>query len=87
MSSAADCFVPGRTAAAWLPLCPVVLSFGWLLDDAADRAAVRFVALFIIGISFGSVAACLLHHRSPAEALKPAGRDPGATSERRKQAQ
>jgi len=66
MSIAADCFVPDRTAATLLPLCPVLLDFGWLLDDAADRAAVRFFALFIIGISFGSVAACLLHHRSPA---------------------
>jgi hypothetical protein len=80
MSIAADCFVPDRTAKKRLPLCPAFLSFGWLLDGAADRAAVRFFALIIIGISLGSIAArLLLHHRSPAEALTPAGRDPGAT--------
>jgi hypothetical protein len=88
MSIAADCFVPERTAKKRLPLCPAFLSFGWLLDGAADRAAVRFFALIIIGISLGSIAArLLLHHRSPAEALTPAGRDPGATKARRKQAQ
>jgi hypothetical protein len=49
-----------------------------MLDCAADLAAVRFFAAFVIGISFGSAAASRLHRRSPAKALKPAGRDPGA---------
>src|SRR5262249_48172959 len=49
MPIAADCFVPDRTAATRLPLCPTFLSFGRLLNDAADRAAVCFFALFIIG--------------------------------------
>src|SRR5262245_36063761 len=53
MPIAADCFVPDRTAATRLSLCPAFLSFGWLLNDAADRAAVCFFALFIIGTSFG----------------------------------
>jgi len=52
--------------------------FGRLREDAVNLAAVRFFAVFVIGISFGSVAASRLHRRSPAEALMPAGRDPGA---------
>ena len=52
--------------------------FGRLREDAVNLAAVRFFAVFVIGISFGSVAAFRLHRRSPAEALMPAGRDPGA---------
>jgi len=52
--------------------------FGRLRDGAVNLAAVRFFAVFVIGISFGSVAAFRLHRRSPAEALMPAGRDPGA---------
>jgi hypothetical protein len=56
MSIAADCFVPDRTAKTQLPLCRTFLSFGWLLDGAADRAAVRFFALIVIGISLGSIA-------------------------------
>jgi hypothetical protein len=84
---AADCFVPDRTAATRLPSCLALLGFGRLREDAADRAAVRFFAVFVIGISFGSVAASRLHCRSPAEALRPAGRDPGAAKARRKQAQ
>jgi hypothetical protein len=87
ISSAADCFVPDRTAATRLPVCPALLGFGRLLDGAADLAAVRFFAVFIIGISLGSGAASRLHHRSPAKALKPAGRDPGAAKAHRKQAQ
>ena len=70
-----------------LPLCIVLLGFGRLLEDAADLAAVRFFAVFVIGISFGSAAASRLHRRSPAVAIKPAGRDPGAARARRKQAQ
>jgi len=70
-----------------LPFCPALLGFGRLLDGAADFAAVRFFALFVIGISFGSDAASRLHRRSPAKALKPAGRDPGAAKARRKQNQ
>src|SRR5262245_51303242 len=85
ISMAADCFVPGRTAR--LPFLPALLGFGRLLDGAAERAAVRFFAVFVIGISLDSVAASRLHRRSPAEAIKPAGRDPGATKARRKQAQ
>jgi len=61
-----------------LPFCLALLDFGRLFEDAADLAAVRFFAVFVIGISFGSVAASRLHRRSPAEALMPAGRDPGA---------
>src|SRR5215813_15174030 len=75
MSIAADCFVPHWTAATRLPVFSALLCFGRLLDGAADLAAVLFFAVFLIGISFGSVAACRLHRRSPAEALKPAGRE------------
>src|SRR5262245_34669869 len=87
ISIAADCFVPGRTAARRLLFLPALLAFARLLDGAAERAAVRFFAVFVIGISFASVAASRLHRRSPAKALKPAGRDPGAAKARRKQAQ
>jgi hypothetical protein len=86
ISIAADCFMPDRTAATRLPVCPALLGFGRLLDGAADLAAVRFFAVFVIGISLGS-AASRLHHRSPAKALQPAGRDPGAVKAPRKQAQ
>src|SRR5262245_5143597 len=86
MSIAADCFVPRWAAATRLSFCPALLCFGRLLDGAADLAVVLFFAVFVIGISFGSVAACRLHCRSPAVALKPAGRDSGATKARRKQA-
>jgi hypothetical protein len=61
-----------------LPICLALLGFGRIREDAADLTAVRFFAVFVIGISFGSVAASRLHRRSPAEALMPAGRDPGA---------
>jgi hypothetical protein len=87
ISIAADCFVPDRTAATRLPFCPALLGFGRLLDGVVDLAAVRFLAVFVIGISFGSGAASRLHRQSPAKALKPAGRDPGAAKARRKQAQ
>jgi hypothetical protein len=80
ISMAADCFVPGRTAATRLPFGPALLGFGRLLDGVVDLAAVRFFAVFVIGISFGSGATSRLHRRSPAKALKPAGRDPGAAS-------
>jgi hypothetical protein len=53
-----------------------MLGFGRLLEDTVNLAAVRFFAVFVIGISFGSVAAFRLHRRSPAEALMPAGRIP-----------
>src|SRR5262245_63943002 len=69
-SIAADCFVPGRTAATQLSFWRVLLGFGrLLLEEAAERPAIRLFALFVIGISFGSVATCRLHRRSPAEAL------------------
>jgi hypothetical protein len=55
ISIAADCFVPGRTETR-LPFCPALLGFGRLLDGVLDLAAVRFFAVFVIGISFGSVA-------------------------------
>src|SRR4029453_13281336 len=64
---AADCFVPGWTAAGGVPFCPAFLGFGRILDFAAHFAAVRFFAAFVIGISFGSVATCRLHRRSPAK--------------------
>jgi hypothetical protein len=67
-----------RTAETRLPFCLALLDFGRLFEDAADLAAVRFFAVFVIGIFFGSGAASRLHRRSPAEALMPAGRDPGA---------
>src|SRR5262245_65216837 len=53
ISIAANCFVPGRTAATRLPFCLALLSFGRLLEDAANLAVVRFFAVFVIGISFG----------------------------------
>src|SRR5262245_17453117 len=82
ISIAANCFVPGRTAVTQLSFWRVLLGLGRLLDGAAERAAVRFFAGFVIGISFGSVTASRLHRRSPAKALKPAGRDPGAAKAR-----
>jgi hypothetical protein len=78
ISIAVDCFVPDRTALARLLFCLALLGFGRLREDAADLAAVRFFAVFVIGISFGSVATSRLHRRSPAAAHAPAGRDPGA---------
>src|SRR5262245_65705952 len=75
ISIAADCFVPDRTAATRLPICLVLLDLARLLEDAGNLV-VRFFAVFVIGISFGSVAASRLHRRSPAEAHAPAGRDP-----------
>src|SRR6185369_13234161 len=71
ISIAADCFVLDRTAATRSPFCLALLDLGRLFEDAADLAAVRFFAVFAIGISFGSVAASRLHRRSPAEALMP----------------
>src|SRR5262245_25270912 len=79
-SIASDCFVPDRTAATRLPFCLALRGFGRLLEHAANLAVVRFFAVFVIGISFDSVAAFRLHRRNPAEALIPAGRDPGAKS-------
>src|SRR5262249_42276447 len=60
-------------AATRLPFCPALLRFGRLLDGAADLAAVRFFAVFVIGISFGLAAACRLHRRSPAKLLRRRG--------------
>jgi hypothetical protein len=53
ISIAADCLVPDRTAAARSPFCLALPGFGRLRADAADLAAVRFFAVFVIGISFG----------------------------------
>jgi hypothetical protein len=47
-----------------------------MLDGIVERAAVRFLAAFVIGISFGSGAASRLHHRSPAKALSWRGAIP-----------
>src|SRR5262245_1809089 len=49
ISIAANCFVPGRTAATRLLFLPALLAFGRLLDGSAKRAAVRFFAVFVIG--------------------------------------
>jgi hypothetical protein len=40
-----------------LPFCLGLLGFGRLLGGVVDLAAVRFFAVFVIGISFGSGAA------------------------------
>jgi hypothetical protein len=53
ISIAADCLVPDRTAVTRLPICLALLGFGRLREDAPDLAAVRFFAVFVIGISFG----------------------------------
>jgi hypothetical protein len=52
ISIAADCFVPDRTAETRLLICLALLGFS-RLRDAPDLAAVRFFAVFVIGISFG----------------------------------
>src|SRR5262245_3070288 len=72
-SIAADCFVPDRTAATRLLFWPALLGLGRLLDGAAERTVVRFFAVFVIGISFGSATASRLHRRSPAKALSRRG--------------
>src|SRR5262245_39492074 len=47
----------GSDAATRLLFLPALLGFGRLLDGAAERAAVLFFAVFVIGTSFSSVAA------------------------------
>jgi hypothetical protein len=76
MFIAADCFVPDRTAKTRLPLCPAFLSLGWLLDGAADRAAVRLFALLIIGISSVQLQHACCTTEAPQKLLRRRGEIP-----------
>jgi hypothetical protein len=51
---AADCFVPDRTATR-VPFVPALFGLERLRDEVADFAVDRFVANFVMGISFGSI--------------------------------
>jgi hypothetical protein len=69
--------VSGRIAAR-ARFAATFLGFAGLWDEAADLGVDRFFADFVIWISVSFRAAIGLHRRSPAEAIEPAGRDPGA---------
>src|SRR5262245_2672429 len=79
ISIAADCFVPDRTAATRLLFLPALLTFGRLLDGAAERAAVRFFAVFVIGDLLRFSCSLPAAPPKPRRSSYAGGADPGAT--------